>query len=422
MLLNDKEYSLQEISEKTNITIENLEKLQNREWDKFKRPHAIGLISIIEREFDVDMSAVKMDANNYYEQHQNSEPNRIIDMVDAQTVGGAGNKIISNIITVVTLCAIAYAGWYYFIDKQGNSISVENNQSSTESSSGMFANTIESVKKLLGGSDGSKVKAVVENNNTQEPKEENTIKTDEPKESNNSSEVNSIETKEITEDKPKKFDITTVAQDNTTEIEAKQEKVVIENSTKQEELNSNSENLTQNNDEAQSVTTETKDNEKNGSVKGEVDKLLAELDSNNSQKDVSQAEEANQKSETLTENSVDTDANASEVNTSEFNLTDTNTSVISNIEFKIKSKSLWLGIYNLTNGKRIVKTARKKYDLNIGDDKLAIITGHNRFEIVTENGIKKFTKRGRIYLLVSKDEIKEISKKEYKTITKRRAW
>jgi len=47
MLLNDKEYSLQEISEKTNITIENLEKLQNREWDKFKRMNNIKIKSLI---------------------------------------------------------------------------------------------------------------------------------------------------------------------------------------------------------------------------------------------------------------------------------------------------------------------------------------------------------------------------------------
>jgi len=418
MLLNDKEYSLQEISEKTNITIENLEKLQNREWDKFKRPHAIGLISILEREYAVDMSAVKDDANNYYEQHQNKEPNRIIDMVDAQTVGGAGNKIISNIITVVTLCAMAYAGWYYFIDTPNNSTSIENNQSSTESSSGMFANTIESVKKLLGGSsDISTVEA--EKNDTQELKKENEIKTDKPKESSETSTIN--ENKEVSankpkeEDKPKKFDITTVSQDNTTQKESKQEKVIIENSTNKEESKSNGDNLIQNSNSQ--ADAGAKENEKNGTVvKGEVDKLLSELDNNNSQQDTLQ-EESKQNSNTLSEESTN-----NEVNASEFNTTDTNTSVISNIEFKIKSKSLWLGIYNLTNGKRIVKTARKKYDLNIGNDKFAIITGHNRFELITQNGVKKFTKRGRIYLLVSKDEIKELSKKEYKTITKRRAW
>jgi len=405
MLLNDNEYSLQTISEKTNITIENLEKLQNREWDKLKRAQAIGLLSIIEREFDVDMSAVKEDANNFYSQNQEEEPQRTIDLVDSQSNGAGGSRIVSNIVTILTLGAIAYASWYYFINSKDNNSATQDEQNS----SGMFTNTINSVKNLLGSSD---------TNSSNKEDAKNVVKESENETTNsqNATEVkqnNSQNTESTTtpkEPENKKFDITTVPADINTA-----------NSTNQEQAlkSASSDTAAQNNNE---TTKEASKEESNKSVKSEVDKLLSELDANNSnskkEDNASSSIEESLNTDTTTASTEDT--NIFDTNSSEDNAT--TAPAITNIDIKVKSKRLWLGVYNLTNGKKINKIAKGKFSLNVGNDKFAIITGHNRFEIATDNGVKKFTKKGKVYFTVSKDGIEEITKQEYKTLTKRRAW
>jgi hypothetical protein len=401
MLLNDNEYSLQTISEKTNITIENLEKLQNREWDKLKRAQAIGLLSIIEREFDVDMSAVKEDANNFYSQNQEEEPLRTIDLVDSQSNGAGGSRIVSNIVTILTLGAIAYASWYYFINSKDNNSVTQDEQNS----SGMFTNTINSVKNLLGSSDA---------NSSNKEDAKNVVKESE-KETTNSQNTTEVKQNNSTtttkEPENKKFDITTVPADTNTANSTNQEQVA-----KSASLDTSA----QNNNE---TTKEASKEESNKSVKSEVDKLLSELDANNSnsKKDDNASSSIEESLNTDTATASSEDTNIFDTNNSEEDNA-TTAPAITNIDIKVKSKRLWLGIYNLTNGKKINKIAKGKFSLNVGNDKFAIITGHNRFEIVTDNGVKKFAKKGKVYFTVSKDGIEEITKQEYKTLTKRRAW
>ena len=411
MLLNDNEYSLQTISEKTNITIENLEKLQNREWDRLKRTQAMGLLSIIEREFDVDMSAVKEDANNFYSQNQEEEPQRTIDLVDSQSNGTGSSRIISNLVTILTLGAIAYASWYYFIDSKDSNSATQDEQNS----SGMFTNTINSVKNLLGSSDTNSsnkedAKTVAKESTQESEKETTNNQNTAAVEQNSTKNVESTTTTK--EPETKKFDITTVPSDTNST-----------NSTSQEQTakSASSDTTTQNNNDATQETS-SKEAESNKSVKSEVDKLLSELDENNSnsKKEDNASSSIEESLNTDTTNESTEDTNIFDTNSSEENAT--TAPAITNIDIKVKSKRLWLGVYNLTNGKKINKIAKHKFSLNVGNDKFAIITGHNRFEIVTDNGVKKFTKKGKVYFTVSKDGIEEITRKEYKALTKRRAW
>ena len=300
MLLNDNEYSLQTIQEKTNITIENLEKLSQKDWSHFKKPQLNGLISIIEREFNVDLSDLKDEANAYFKEHQDKEPECPIDLVDAATVGGSGSKILSNLITIVSLCAVGYAGWYYFVDKQQNN-RIDANGTIYQSDSGMFADTINSAKKILGissDSNGSKNSEVVTNskpnsfNSIKKDNKVETVKKEEQTvevrqevkstvESNEKEQTIQKETlNEHSKSKPesvnsteiKKFDITPTKQDSN----SRETEIIEENSSK-----ANSSKVVDSNNEVSSVV-ETSNTDSNVSIKTEVDSLLNELDTNRS--------------------------------------------------------------------------------------------------------------------------------------------
>ena len=436
MLLNDNDYSLQTISDKTNISIENLEKLSNKEWDKFKRTQAIGLITIIEREFNEDLSDLKEEAIAYFKEHTKKEPDRPIDLVDAASVSGGGSRVISNIITIVTLCAIGYAGWYYFAEDKTKTVGASTNITDENSNKGMFASTIESVKNLLSSNKNETTKVLKEansskNENTQEQTETvNETSTNAPQESKTQEPTNSSS-------EPKKFDITSVpsssANSNSSESsnsnnssENKEVVAVVNpenkaNSQESEAKEQTQEVSTHTQTEAQEQTTTQSSTESSQSSnsevndsntdKTEVGKLLNELDNSKQTTQEQESVEVNSSEVTQDDNTTQADTNSSET-----------ASAITTAQVNLKSKKLWLGIYNLTTKKRTVKVIKKPLDLEVGNDEYAIVTGHNKFEIVTNNGVKKFKKRGKVYFKLSKDGIEELSRQEYRVLTKKRAW
>jgi hypothetical protein len=58
--------SIKSVSQKTNISETNLDALVANEFNKLKRVKAMGFISIIEREFKADLSALREQALDYY--------------------------------------------------------------------------------------------------------------------------------------------------------------------------------------------------------------------------------------------------------------------------------------------------------------------------------------------------------------------
>jgi cytoskeletal protein RodZ len=75
MQLNEilEENSVKSISQKTNISESNLDALIAGEFDKLKRVKTMGFISILEREFSADLSALKKQAVEYYESNREEE-------------------------------------------------------------------------------------------------------------------------------------------------------------------------------------------------------------------------------------------------------------------------------------------------------------------------------------------------------------
>lgn len=70
MQLNDilEENSIKAIAKKTNISAENLENLVALHFDTLKKIKTLGFISILEREYNADLTLLREEALEYYSQ------------------------------------------------------------------------------------------------------------------------------------------------------------------------------------------------------------------------------------------------------------------------------------------------------------------------------------------------------------------
>ncbi len=66
-----KRLDIKEIHEKTYIPVKNLEPLLNGDFSKFDRLKAIGFVKIIEREFEMDLSDLKEQIEEYFKESKN---------------------------------------------------------------------------------------------------------------------------------------------------------------------------------------------------------------------------------------------------------------------------------------------------------------------------------------------------------------
>jgi len=116
MQLNDilEEHSVGAISEKTNIAEDNIEALNASEFEKINRVKTLGFISILEREYKVDLSKLKEEALSYYNTHAKD---------DSVTLGlplTEEKKGKSKWFMLLVSLLIVYAVWYAFthLDKE----------------------------------------------------------------------------------------------------------------------------------------------------------------------------------------------------------------------------------------------------------------------------------------------------------------
>jgi hypothetical protein len=110
MQLNEilEENSIKSISKKTNIAENNLDALVAGDFDKLKRVKTFGFISILEREFKADLSALKEQALEYYENNSKKESVTIGLPLPEEKKGS------SKWFKFLILLLIAYTVWYFF--------------------------------------------------------------------------------------------------------------------------------------------------------------------------------------------------------------------------------------------------------------------------------------------------------------------
>jgi len=110
MQLNEilEENSVKTISEKTNISEENLEALFNGEFDRLKKVKAMGFISIVEREFRADLSELRDQAKEYYRTHL-EEDGVVLDVPVLESQKGK-----FSFMSFLTVMLLGAGVWYLF--------------------------------------------------------------------------------------------------------------------------------------------------------------------------------------------------------------------------------------------------------------------------------------------------------------------
>ena len=112
MQLNEilEEHTVNAISKRTNISEPNIEALIEADFGKIKRVKAMGFISIIEREYNADLSNIKEQALEYYNDH-NEKVSVTLGMPMPEEKKGK-----SKWFKFVVFLLIVYAIWYAFIN------------------------------------------------------------------------------------------------------------------------------------------------------------------------------------------------------------------------------------------------------------------------------------------------------------------
>jgi hypothetical protein len=110
MQLSDilEEQSVKMIAGKTKISEENLENLLAKKFENLKKVKTMGFISILEREYKADLTAIRQEANDYY--NANNEDQSV-------TLGATlteEKKGKSGFFLLFILLLLAYATWYFF--------------------------------------------------------------------------------------------------------------------------------------------------------------------------------------------------------------------------------------------------------------------------------------------------------------------
>ncbi len=143
MQLDDltEERSIASIQNRTNLAKDVIENIFAKNFKALNRTQALGAISIIEREFKLDLSPLKEECKHYYSLHPMDERSVVIPVPSVES-----DPVWPKFLMVVIIGVLGYGGWYFFTEyyqKQIHPITVEGNvsDSTTEENASDETNT-----------------------------------------------------------------------------------------------------------------------------------------------------------------------------------------------------------------------------------------------------------------------------------------
>ncbi|WP_294952627.1 hypothetical protein [Sulfurovum sp.] len=110
MQLNEllEENSTKTISQKTKISEDNIEYLMNNDFGAIKKVKTLGFISILEREYHIDLSKLREDALAYYAEHDKNENVTLGLPIVVEEKSGR-----SKWLWLLVAILLGYASWYF---------------------------------------------------------------------------------------------------------------------------------------------------------------------------------------------------------------------------------------------------------------------------------------------------------------------
>jgi len=143
--LLDKE-GLESVSQKTNISLENLENLKNRAFEKLNRVKSLGFVAIIEREYEMELSDLKSEIKSYFDDHHSAKDDEVV-MISPDRTEESGSGLFKWLVVL----AVLYALWYLYSEGKFGSISNASNTKETalEDNKALESNVSQEVAKNI---------------------------------------------------------------------------------------------------------------------------------------------------------------------------------------------------------------------------------------------------------------------------------
>ncbi len=149
--------TLQSISDKTRLSVENLEKLFAQDFGAFRKVQALGFISILEREYRADLSELREACYAYFADGSMQEPSGYPSGSAEQTPGNPSAisemsmprqypSFVKPLLVGLVAIGLLYAAWQTYSNTKGDA-----NASRTGEDVGFFASMIQKATGWIGG-------------------------------------------------------------------------------------------------------------------------------------------------------------------------------------------------------------------------------------------------------------------------------
>jgi hypothetical protein len=420
------ENSLPSISERTHIPIETLEYLVARNFGALKRVQVLGFISILEREYRVDLDAFREECLRVYSDdstvkslipkhperhaHWHQKP-LIIDMDRVDYM-----RYVKPIVVLLVVAAVVYGAWYTLASKR---LASEANRSNEDASIGFFASVTRPAQEQLQKEENAST-------TPQASSSRSALSDDEAATSSEANETNEKNETNTTDSAPSVLmsqdaNVTPAASNQTTDWEqAVQINAQIAQAPVVESNMSdlNETNLTEG--IVSSVAEPNNDSLRQTSI--------------GSTGAMSETNETNETNETHAESQTETEpANDPTAVTSPYQAVTQTAEESTDQETPSKEKEaqgvvlvprakVWIGIVDLITKKRRVVTTKKPVPFTEPKGRWLVATGHGRIGLKFGTRTLDFHDSKKHFLLIEKGTVREISHARFQKLNKSKVW
>lgn len=372
MQLNEviEENSLATISKRTHISIDNVEKLVNKDFSKIKRVKALGFISILEREFGVKLDELRRECIEYFALEPDEEFDAKLVITIPESYDRPGGHV-SKLIVLLALFAIGYGAWHFLVNKEEPQ---ENN--STVKSTGFIGSIVSQAREWMGSGnalDSDSITASADGvwaKKDVDSKQNHSKSTVEDNRSNNDTVAyGNIDEKN---DSALEEQIIRDVKEEQKEIIAKE----LEKSDTEEGV-------------IESITTQTDE-----ALAVEVPSMVDETNTDEV-KAISKKPAKKQVAKKTKQNSIVT---------------------------LYPSKKVWVGYTNLSTMRRAAKVTDKELDFDTSESSWILVTGHSSVNFMVDEETVSPPGKGKNYFLIKGGEVKNISQEEFQKLNKSTVW
>jgi hypothetical protein len=380
MQLNEviEENSIATISKRTRLSVENIEKLVHRDFSGMKRVKALGFISILEREFGIELSSLKKECA----EHFSSYPDEEFDAKLVVTIPESGEHVggkTSKLLMLLILFAVGYGAWYFFANKG------DTQDSNTTSSTSLIGSIVNQAQEWLGNS------SALDADNVPVPTEgvwaESDIEKNATQPTSQEAQANAVSSQDQNSDEAND---SAAEEQIIREVKEEQKEIIAQ----ERESNNTDANLSDNTlaDESLAIEVPSMVNETNADEIVSIEK-----------KSVEQSEVASKPKPRKEKQAA-------------------SSSIGMGIVTLHPTKKVWVGYTDLSTMKRAAKVIEEDIDFDTSSGSWILVAGHNAIDFVIKGKTITPKKREKNYFLIKNGKVKDISQEEFQKLNKSTVW